>query len=380
MNPNQHFSGFSSLEQAIVGFGQQARELGFNVGVQETIDSLLAATSGITANKDHFRYALKAIYCCAEEDSEAFDALFNAFWNKRRHLIESKVNFKNRSNLQKKGVPSLVMVGQGKQEEGGTDTKNVSGANDMARLRKTDFSRLSEMDSKWMEEIAQKLWEQMSMRLKRKLKATPRGGQLDLKRTIRASLSYGGDPIKLQYKNRKPRKPRLITILDVSGSMDKYSFFLLRFLFALRSCFEKLETFIFSTQLMRITEELQAKNLDYTLAMLSSQANHWSGGTRIGECFKTFNDQHAKRILNGDSTVIILSDGLDTGDPEDLARELKKIKLRTRQLVWLNPLKGMQGYEPVQKGMRAALPEVDVFKSAHNLDSILELEKLLMHV
>ena len=162
--------------------------------------------------------------------------------------------------------------------------------------------------------------------------------------------------------------------------MDKYSFFLLRFLFALRSCFEKLETFIFSTQLMRSTEQLQGKNLDYTLAMLSSQANHWSGGTRIGECFKSFNDQYAKRILNGDSTVIILSDGLDTGDPDDLARELKKIKLRTRQLVWLNPLKGMQGYEPVQKGMRAALPEVDVFKSAHNLDSILELEKLLMHV
>ncbi len=375
-----HFSEFSSLESAIIAFGQEARELGFNVGVQETLDSLRASACGITSDKNHFRYALKAIYCCAEEDSEAFDALFHAFWNTRRHLIENKVNYKNRSNLQKKGVPSLVMVGQGKQEEGGRETKNVSGANDIARLRKTDFSQLSTMDSQWMEEIAQQLWEQMSMRLKRKLKASPNYGQLDLKRTIRASLSYGGDPIKLQYKNRKPRKPRLITLLDVSGSMDKYSFFLLRFLFALRSCFEKLETFIFSTQLMRITDQLQTKNLDYTLSLLSQQANHWSGGTRIGACFKTFNELHAKRILNGDSTVIILSDGLDTGDPDDLAHELKKIKLRTRQLVWLNPLKGMQGYEPIQKGMRAALPEVDVFRSAHNLDSILELEKLLMHV
>lgn len=380
MNKCRHFTEFHSLADAIIGFGQEARDQGLNIGIQETMDSLKAAVCGVADDKTRFRFALKSIYCCTEEDSEIFEPLFDSFWNRRKSRIESRVNYKNRSNLQKQGSPSLVMVGRGKQEEGGTDTKNVSGANEIARLRRTDFSRLNEMDSKWMEEIAQKLWEQMSQRLKRKLKASPQSGQLDLKRTIRASLPYGGDPISLQYKNRKPRKPRLITILDVSGSMDKYSFFLLRFLFALRGCFEKLETFIFSTHLLRITDELHANNLDYTLARLSAQANHWSGGTRIGSCFKDFNDLHAKRLLNGDSTVIILSDGLDTGDPDELAHEMKKIKLRTRQLVWLNPLKGMQGYEPIQKGMSAALPEVDVFKSAHNLDSILELEKLLMHV
>lgn len=380
MERGHHFSEFNSLADAIIAFGQEARDMGLNTGIQETLDSLKAASCGIVEDKKHFRYALKSIYCCAEEDAEIFDAIFDAFWNKRKSLIESRVNYKNRSNLQRQEAPSLVMVGQGKQEEEGTDSKNVSGANEVARLRKTDFSRLSEMDSKWMEEIAQKLWEQMSQRLKRKLKASPQSGQLDLKRTIRASLPYGGDPIKLQFKNRKPRKPRLITLLDVSGSMDKYSFFLLRFLFALRGCFEKLETFIFSTQLLRITDQLNEKNMDYTLALLSAQANHWSGGTRIGACFKDFNEQHAKRLLNGESTVIILSDGLDTGDPDELAYEMKKIKLRTRQLIWLNPLKGMQGYEPVQKGMRAALPEVDEFRSAHNLDSILELEKLLMNV
>ena len=181
-------------------------------------------------------------------------------------------------------------------------------------------------------------------------------------------------------KNRKPRKQRLIILLDVSGSMDKYSFFLLRFVVALRSHFEKIEAFIFSTKLVRITDYLHSKNLELTLSLLSQKADNWSSGTKIGECFKIFNAQYAKRVLNGHSTTIVLSDGLDTGGPELLAAELKKVKLRTRQLIWLNPLKGMQGYEPIQKGMSAALPEIDVFRPAHNLDSILELEKFLIGV
>jgi uncharacterized protein with von Willebrand factor type A (vWA) domain len=162
--------------------------------------------------------------------------------------------------------------------------------------------------------------------------------------------------------------------------MDKYSFFLLRFLCALSAHFERIEAFLFSTHLVRISPWLNARNLDATFRELSARADNWSSGTRIGECFRSFNEEYAKRILNGHSTVIILSDGLDTGSPDLLASELKRIKLRTRQLLWLNPLKGMSGYQPVQQGMSAALPQVDVFESAHNLDSILELENFLLNV
>jgi uncharacterized protein with von Willebrand factor type A (vWA) domain len=125
---------------------------------------------------------------------------------------------------------------------------------------------------------------------------------------------------------------------------------------------------------------LHAKNLNATLSILSTKADNWSSGTQIGECFKAFNEKHAKYVLNGYSSTIILSDGLDTGEPAVLEAALKKIKKRTRQLIWLNPLKGMQGYEPIQKGMSAALPNVDIFKSAHNLDSILALEEFLIRV
>jgi uncharacterized protein with von Willebrand factor type A (vWA) domain len=186
--------------------------------------------------------------------------------------------------------------------------------------------------------------------------------------------------IDLRMRNRKPRKHRLIVFLDVSGSMDKYSYFLLRFIWSLRTHFESVEAFIFSTTLIRITDYLDASNLHHTLQVLSLKANNWSSGTRIGECFKRFNDNYSKKVLNGSSTVIVLSDGLDTGSTEILSEELKKIHLRTKKLIWLNPLKGMDSYQPIQKGMSAALAEVDIFKSAHNLDSLLELEDYLSNI
>ena len=131
---------------------------------------------------------------------------------------------------------------------------------------------------------------------------------------------------------------------------------------------------------MRITDQLKDKDLRMALQQLSSKVHHWSSGTQIGESLRIFNEVHAKRVLNGRSMTIMLSDGLDTGEPELLAQQLSIIKRRTRKLIWLNPLKGMQGYEPTARGMSAALPEVDIFKSAHSLDSLLELENFLANV
>ncbi len=377
-----HYANYESLPAAIIAFGHLLREQGVNVGIQETMDAVNAATSGIIADKNNWHYALKAIYCCSEEDGKILDELFDWFWGKERNAIKSHIRMKNQSNLRKQAPASVVMLGKGRNEENQKeeDSKHVSGANEVERLRKTDFSKLNEMESSWLEEIAMNLWKQMSIRLKRKMKQATGKGRLDLRQTIRRSIAYGGEPIDLRFKRKKPRKQRLVVLLDVSGSMDKYSFFLLRFLCALRAHFEKMEAFIFSTHLIRITDFLNDKNLESTLGMLSRKADIWSSGTKIGACLQHFNEQYAKRILNGHSTVIVLSDGLDTGKPELLATELQKINLRTRKMIWLNPLKGMSGYQPVQQGMKAALPEVDVFRSAHNLNSILELENFLLHV
>lgn len=380
MSPKSHFSDYNNTTEAIIAFGQFARFYGINIGIQETLDTLQAASWGTIEEGNTFKYALKSICCTNQDDLPLFEKIFEQFWQHKMGGVKGKTLFKNQSNLQKKSNASLVMMGMGESEEGKEESKNVSGANQIARLRKTDFSKIGEIDSAYLETLALRLWQQMSLRLKRKMKKATTKGQIDLRRTIRGSISNGGDPIQLKKKNRKPRKQRLIILLDVSGSMDKYSFFLLRFICALHTHFESIEAFIFSTNLIRITEYLYSKNLAFTLAVLSQKADNWSSGTKIGACLKEFNETFAKRILNGHSTTIILSDGLDTGTPDLLELELKKIKLRTRQLIWLNPLKGMKGYEPIQRGMSAALPNVDVFRSAHNLESILELEKFLIQI
>lgn len=382
MSENPHFSSYNSITEAVIGFAQLARQEGWTAGVQETREALLAAALGMLDEQDAFRYALKAIFCTSKEESERFDELFTSFWGRRKGAVKSRTTYRNQSNIQRRSPGSLVWMGQGKngEEEGREEGKNVSGANKMERLRQTDFSKVKEMDSELLEELALQLWKQMSLRLKRRLKASARRGRIDLRQTIRASIGYGGDPLDLRRRKRIPRRQRLAILLDVSGSMDKYSFFLLRFIWALRAHFEQVEAFLFSTNLVRITDYLDSKDLGRTLELLTARAHNWSSGTRIGECLQQFNEQYARQALSGSSTVIILSDGLDTGEPELLAAELARARQRARRLIWLNPLKGMKGYEPIARGMSAALPEIDVFNSAHNLNSLLELEKYLIHV
>lgn len=382
MAEHPHSSDYPALTEAIIGFVHYARREGLMVGVQECQEALRAASMGLLQEKSTFAYALRAIFCTSPDEAAQFDKLFDFFWGDKKGAIQSRTTYRNQSNIQKKSPGSLVWMGMGqKQEEGKEEEgRNVSGANAVERLRKTDFAKVAEMDSELLEELALQLWKQMSLRLKRRLKASPRQGRIDLRQTIRASISRGGDPIDLRKKRRAPRKQRLAILLDVSGSMDKYSYFLLRFIWSLRAHFEKVEAFIFSTQLIRITDFLDHRNLERTLGMLSLQAHNWSSGTKIGECLKTFNEQFARQALSGQPITIILSDGLDTGEPELLAAELGNIRRRARKLIWLNPLKGMQGYEPTARGMQAALPAIDTFRSAHNLDSLLELEKYLWHV
>ena len=153
----------------------------------------------------------------------------------------------------------------------------------------------------------------------------------------------------------------------------------MKFIWSLKSHLKNIDAFIFSTDLVRITDYLGHDQLNESLMQMSQKATNWSGGTKIGACLKDFNDQFSKSVMNGRNITIILSDGLDDGDPADMSKEVQRIKLRTKKLVWLNPLKGMDGYQPLAKGMAAALPALDEFHSAHNLNSLMELENILSH-
>lgn len=368
----------SSITESIVAFAQFARSHGMNVGIQETQDALIAAEEINISEITGFKNALKTIFCTSPEERMIFEKLFALYWDTNPTDLQER---KNKTSVQgvvtKKANASLVMLGRGKTEEETKEAKNVSGANETERLKKIDLSKLSEIEAKELEEIAAKLFKQMAVRLKRRMKMNSSKGQINLRRTIRHSISFGGEPLDLFRRSQSPKKQRLIVLLDVSGSMDKYSFFLLRFICALREHFRQLEAFVFSTSLIRISKALQPTKIDGILAAISAQADNWSGGTRIGECLQLFTDKYGKRLLNGSPVVLVLSDGLDTGDAALLGTELHKIQMRAKRVIWLNPLKGMKGYEPTARGMQAALPSIDDFRTAHNLESLLELENIL---
>ena len=381
--PVNHYSNYESIDEALIAFCKLCRQCGLQIGLSHGSEALHAAREGFIADPDTPYYALKAPLFSKEEDLEPFEKCYNMFWRKAKHEYAHKVSNQSRSNVVKRTNNSLVLMGfnpNGSEEQKEhEDAKSVSGASKIESLKRTDFTRVADIDSEILEDIIRQLVLQLNHRLKRKTEARKKGS-VYLRRTIRQNISSGSSMIDLAYRDRKDEKFRIILLLDVSGSMDKYSFFLLKFIWSLKSAVRNIEAFIFSTQLVRITDYLHEREIEETMLQMGQYANNWSGGTRIGECLEAFNDRYSKRILNGKSVTIVLSDGLDDGNPELMKQELRKIRMRTSKLVWLNPMKGNEGYEPLARGMNAALSELDVFSSAHNLESLMELENILADV
>ena len=304
MKPNYHTH--SSITQAILGFAEYVRANDFHVGIRETQEALSVASLGLIADKNLLRYSLKSIYCDSFESAEKFDMLFTDFWGLEKYSVNSRTTIQNQSNIVKQSQRSIVMLGKGdKGGEADEEGKNVSGANSTESLRKTDFSKVSIIDSQHLDKLAEDLWKQMSQRLRKKFRKSKKQNKIDIRQTIRSNISNGGALLDLHYRDKKPAKNRLIILLDVSGSMDKYSFYLLRFILALRTHFKRIDAYIFSTKLIRITEYLETKDLENVLGVLSMYADNWSSGTKIGECLAHFNREYAKRSLTGKNMTIV---------------------------------------------------------------------------
>lgn len=247
-------------------------------------------------------------------------------------------------------------------------------------LRKKDFSQCSAEEIAEARRIIEGMtWKLGTRRIRRRQKAK-RGDMIDPRRTMRRSLRHGGVPIDLQYQRRKIRTRPLVLICDISGSMDRYARLLLRFVHALGHGIESTEVFVFGTRLTRITRELRRRDVDQALTDVVNSVDDWSGGTRIGEAIKNFNYKWSRRVLRSGATVVIISDGWDRGSPALLGREMARLQRSCRRLIWLNPLLGASGYQPLTQGMRAALPYVDEFLPIHNLQSLEALAELLSRV
>jgi uncharacterized protein with von Willebrand factor type A (vWA) domain len=246
----------------------------------------------------------------------------------------------------------------------------VPGLSDREAVVNQDFATFAPDQLDEIYRLTVQIARRLARRLSRRRRPMARRGRVDLRRTLRANLSRG-ELITLRYRRRKPRKLRLVLLCDVSGSMDLYSRFLLQFLFAIQNVFGRVETFTFSTRLTRVTEHLRGRSYRQVLRRLT-EVRDWSGGTRIGESIAQFNREWS-HLVDRQTIVIVLSDGWDTGEPEALAAELLRIKRRAGRLIWLNPLLGNPSYEPLTRGMAAALPLVDDFAPAHNLAALRDL-------
>jgi uncharacterized protein with von Willebrand factor type A (vWA) domain len=242
-------------------------------------------------------------------------------------------------------------------------------------LRQKDFEHMSWQESEQVRRLlAQAPW-RVAERKTRRLGGAPRGA-VDLRRTARRAIRSSGELVRLMHRQPKLRRRPLVLICDVSGSMERYSRLLLIFAHAIARR-EDVETFVFSTRLTRITRLLRHRDLDRALDHVGRQVHDFSGGTRIGLALAEFNRRWARRVLGHGAVVIVISDGWDRGDVDLLEHELARLRRSAHRLIWLNPLLGSEGYEPLTRGMAAALPHVDDFLSAHSVRALDDLGRLL---
>ena len=378
------------LQTRLVEFVRLARSNNFRVGVTEELDAQNVALTCGLHNSARLRWGLRALLCSDQDDWQRFDELYDAFWHpgnvKSRYstaaggLAKKQPNARNPAEASRQeAVRSSGADSQSTDEsnEAVDDGGAREGASFSASLAKMDFQALADPDEmRAVEALVDRLARQMRKRSIRRQRVSKTGKKIHLRKTLRGSLRYGGTPLVLSYRERVKRQPRLVLIVDVSRSMSMYSFFFLRFARALVSVFRDVSVFAYHTHLLPITEALRQTDLIRVRNSLAMVSQGWSGGTRIGESLATFNDKYSQ-ILNSRSIAVIASDGLDTGDPDYLAAQLARIKPRCRRLIWLNPLLGRNGYEPVSQGMQAALPYLDLFAPAHNLNSLRALEPAL---
>ncbi len=374
----------------MAGFLAQLRANDFTVGPAETEAALRLFDDERWLPRDRARLCLRILLACRREEWEHFDDLFEAYWFRRGRMREHKPSKPGAATGQqhpeiwqdhldgrkdgntKPGVQQEAVGDDGDLAEGGQGRLIAS---NQAVLQRTDLRHLTDPEEiAAAERLAYRLARSIRYRLSRRYRFHQKGTRLDLRRTIRANLSLGGEPLTL-IQQKKPERPvRLVVFLDVSGSMQPYSRFFLQFVKGLVCTWLETEAFLFHTRLVRVTDAVRDRDSLRAMSRLALMAEGFGGGTRLGACLNIFNDRYAKSAVNSRTVFLCVSDGYDTGSCDDLVDELSRLKRRANKLVWLNPLLGWRDYEPVNSAMVAAMPFIDHFAAAHTLETLAAIE------
>jgi uncharacterized protein len=348
---------------------------GARVGVDELLVAHRALTAVDSASRAETHNALRAAMCSRRADIPVFEAAFAAVFG-----LSAMEEFATQVDLAAAGLVMLRMAVPGEQQaqQQSINEKPLPAAwSDVEIVRQKDFADYTEDERELAKRLIVRLAHRRPTKQSRRLRPSrKRGAEHDLRRTIRASLRYGGEPLERRWREPSLKRRQLVLVCDVSGSMEAHARMLLQYLHACVEARGRVEAFVFGTRLTRVTRELAGRDHDAAMARATHAANDMSGGTRIGEALSELNREHGRRIGRG-AVIVILSDGWDRGDPEQLAEEIARLQRCAHRLVWLNPLKAHAGYEPLTRGMQAALPHVDHFLAGNSIASLEELAELL---
>mgnify|MGYP001807968995 FL=1 len=378
------------LGSNIMYFGRALRATGIPVGAGQIVDAVTAVSLVGLNSRNEFYWTLHAIFIKRNEHRELFNQAFHIFW-RNPNLLEKMMNLslpqeltdrdnnKNAEESFRRVAEAFAGSGQSEQtdEEERDKTEATLTWSPGESLSEKDFEKMS------TEEVKEAITVIKTLRLPnmevptRRFSNRQTGKTMDMRRTIRQSLKFSGGFIPIMYKTRKTRRPPLVVICDISGSMERYSRMLLHFMHAVTNDRDRVFTFLFGTRLTNVTRSLKNKDVDVALKHVGKEVLDWSGGTRIGLCLAEFNKYWSRRVLSQGGITILISDGLDRDEASGLDIEMARLHRTSRKLIWLNPLLRYKGFEPKSLGIKTMLPHVDEFKTIHNLSSVRELSLLL---
>jgi uncharacterized protein with von Willebrand factor type A (vWA) domain len=393
----------------IIDFARLLWELGLDVGPGRVIDLARSLPLVDLSQRGDFYTLLKVSLLSKHEQEAIFDSAFAFFWRgvgdgtgrdagpqeersgRARRALALPQHRQPRTE-QELGRALLRPVGQrhpssrlSQARQRGRDDDEDQAAGSLAfsaaeALKRKDFEEYTWEELQEARRLMVEARWRLGERSSRRTRPARHGRRLDLRRTFRASLRAGGEPITLARREVRVKPRPLVILCDISGSMSLYSRLLLHFVHTVSNGLEHVQTFVFGTRLTRITRQLARRDVDEAIRDVSKSVQDWSGGTRIGESLRTFNFRWARRVLGRGAVVLIISDGWDRGDTRMLSEEMARLQRSCHRLIWLNPLLGQSDYRPVTAGMRAALPYIDNFLPGNNLASLLALGQLLQQV
>ncbi len=387
------------LAQNITHFARALRKAGLPIGPGRVIDAIRAVQAAGFTEKHDFYWTLHACFVNRPEHRTVFAQVFRMYWRDPRYMehmmammlpaIRGVQEDRKADAAEKRAAEALLDGVERDAPEASTPQEDeteieidaTQTASSEERLRNLDFEQMSTAEIAQAKRMLARLSLPVEPIFSRRALPSTIGARIDRARTLRAAMRQGGELRDIARQEPKPRWPNLVALCDISGSMSQYSRIILHFLHAVSNAkgagWAKVHAFTFGTRLTNITRHLRQRDVDAALAAAGAEAQDWEGGTRIGECLHAFNRDWSRRVMGQGAVVLLITDGLERSDPDLLNKEIERLHLSSKRLIWLNPLLRWDGFAPKAQGVVTMLPHVDSFRAGHSIASLEDLAAVI---